>query len=355
MAARPVLHRLARTKATLEISETSEQMPYRLKAGESVPEGLRRIVLEEIDSAVEQLARDKKDRGEAIHEARKNIKKIRGVLRLVQAELGPVYRAENSRLRDVAHQLSDIRDAEAIIEVFDGMVGKYQDGLQKRALASIRRGLHESKRQTEQAVDVDKVTRRAISVLRAVRKSAPSWPLKQDGFGAIASGLKDRYRRGRKAMAVVQKNGTPENYHEWRKRVKDHWYHIRLLESLWTDVMRAHETSLKELETWLGDDHNLVVLCGKLEDDHEKYGTEKNLRVFLTLAAEYQNELRQNAISLGQRVYEERPRNFIRTMSKLWDVWHEQPDSMKAIQKEERKAPQKEPARATSNKTQSAA
>jgi hypothetical protein len=149
-------------------------------------------------------------------------------------------------------------------------------------------------------------------------------------------------------MATAQDDPRPENYHEWRKRVKDHWYHVRLLESLWTEVIQAREASLKNLETWLGDDHNLVVLRDKLSNEPEKYGDADGVHLFLALAGEHQKELRENALSLGQRIYEEKPRQFTQSMSKLWDVWQQQPDSMKEIQKEQRKAPQKQPGKAAS-------
>ncbi len=330
-------------------------MAYRLKAGESIPEGIRRVVLEEIDSAAGQLGRKSGNRGEAIHEARKSIKKIRGALRLVQPELGRIYKRENTRLRDLGHKLSEIRDAEAIIEVFDDLVAKYNDELQRNGLASIRVGLRKSKSEIEQAVNLDETALRGISTLRAARKRVPSWPLKADGFTAIEGGLRNRYRRGRQAMATAKKDPTPENFHEWRKRVKDHWYHVRLLESLWTEVMQAHEESLKKLETWLGDDHNLTVLCGKLRDNPDNYGSAEEVRLSLALAAQYQKELREKAQSLGQRIYEEKPRQFARNMSKLWDAWHSQPDSMKEDQKGVRRAARKSPAKATAGKSKRSA
>lgn len=322
-------------------------MSYRLKRGESVPDGIRRIVREETDSAAKQLAgTNGKKRDEAIHEARKSLKKIRGALRLVQPELGRVYRSENTRIGDIGRQLSEIRDATAIIEVFDCVIEKYNGSLQKDAFAPIRRGLEKNKRETEQAANVDAVAQRALSVLRALARRAKNWPLKKDGFAAIAQGLENRYRRGRKAMAAAQNDPAPENYHEWRKRVKDHWYHVRLLESLWTDVMQAHEGSLKKIETWLGDDHNLVVLCGKLDANPEQYGEPKDVQVFVALAGQHQKELRENAISLGQRVYEQKPREFTRNQSNLWDAWHQQPASMKEVQKQERQTAKKQPGRA---------
>src|ERR1700761_3974460 len=117
-------------------------LPYRFKAGETVPDNIRRIVAEEVDWAVGRLrAATPKTRDEAIHEARKSIKKLRGLLKLIRPELGNHYRAENKALRAIGRKLSELRDASAIIETFDGTVEKYPDHPQKHVLASIRKGL----------------------------------------------------------------------------------------------------------------------------------------------------------------------------------------------------------------------
>jgi CHAD domain-containing protein len=317
-------------------------MPYRLRASESVPEGIKRIVVEELDSATEQLSRnDHKGRDEAIHEARKSVKKIRGALRLVEPELGPTFRKENRRLRELGRKLSEFRDAAAIIETFDNVIEKHKESLQKNTLSSIRQALNKSKLETERTSHIERVVKEAISSFRATKKRINAWPLNSDGYRAIAPGLRTTFRRGRKGMAAAHKDPRPEHYHEWRKRVKDHWYHVRLLENVWTEVMQAHEASLKNLETWLGDDHNLVVLREKLESKPEDYGDQKNIELFLTLAGEYQKELREKAMSLGQRVYEEKPRQFTKNIAKLWNAWQRQPDSMNDEQKEERQAAKK--------------
>src|SRR6185437_17141784 len=97
-------------------------MAYRLKKGESVPDGIKRITAGEIDSAIERLEHcGRKNRDEAIHEARKSVKKIRGALRLLRPELGDTYRDENGRFRELGHRLSGIRDAQATLEMFDAL------------------------------------------------------------------------------------------------------------------------------------------------------------------------------------------------------------------------------------------
>ena len=117
-------------------------MAYRFKLGEPVPEGIKRIVGEEIEAAARHLSgQGESDRDEAIHEARKSVKKIRGVLRLVRPELGEVYRTDNARFRDIGRQLSQFRDAGASIETFDALRKRYRGEMDGRTLAAIRRRL----------------------------------------------------------------------------------------------------------------------------------------------------------------------------------------------------------------------
>ncbi|HMJ62252.1 MAG TPA: CHAD domain-containing protein, partial [Bryobacteraceae bacterium] len=109
-------------------------------------------------------------------------------------------------------------------------------------------------------------------------------------------------RRGRKALNRARKNGIAQNYHDFRKRVKDHWYHMRLLGSL-----AARTASLKELETWLGEHHNLAVL-------QEKLGDNESIKPFLALAASEQQELARNSISLAKRLYQQKPKQFVQSL-----------------------------------------
>src|SRR4051794_6121756 len=105
---------------------------------------------------------------------------------------------------------------------------------------------------------------------------------------------KKTFRRGRKRLARAKKKPAPENFHELRKSVKYHWYHLRLLEKLWTDVLAGYEKSLKELETWLGEDHNLVVLRGRIESNPAAFGAARTSQLALELIEKYQKELRAN-------------------------------------------------------------
>ena len=60
-------------------------MSYRLGAEESLAAGLRRSASEQLDLALAGLADARLDRYEAIHEARKCCKRLRGLLRLARS------------------------------------------------------------------------------------------------------------------------------------------------------------------------------------------------------------------------------------------------------------------------------
>jgi CHAD domain-containing protein len=59
---------------------------------------------------------------------------------------------------------------------------------------------------------------------------------------------------------VVLKDPASENFHEWRKRVKDLSYHLQMLNPIWPEQICAAASELKELSDYLGDDHDLVLL-----------------------------------------------------------------------------------------------
>ena len=237
-------------------------MPYRLKKSESVPEGLRRIVGEELSSAVDQLANSKK-REEAIHEARKTIKKVRGILRLVRPHSAAIYRVENRRFRDIGRKLSELRDAASIIEAFDALLEKHKASLESGAFSGIRRDLQRSKHETEQSLNVDKTTAQAVSAFNAAHKTVATGRLTPRIFrprnrpAHRSSEWPQDVQPGRELRnsAVSSTNSVKPS-----KRIGTTSVCSKALARKWS---RARKVS-KNSKTWLGDDHNLAVLHEKL-------------------------------------------------------------------------------------------
>jgi hypothetical protein len=87
-------------------------------------------------------------------------------------------------------------------------------------------------------------------------------------------------------------------------------------------MLKARETALDDLQTWLGDYHNLVVLREKLQAEADLYGGSDNVLLFTAIMEQYGNELREKSLALGVKIYEQKPKLFVRDMSNLWDAWH---------------------------------
>src|SRR5439155_17085614 len=87
-------------------------MGFRLKLREPLPDGLKRIFREQIQSALELCRHPAKQRGVTVHEVRKHLKKLRAALRLTKDEVGKNrYAREDSCVREIGRLVSDLRDA----------------------------------------------------------------------------------------------------------------------------------------------------------------------------------------------------------------------------------------------------
>jgi CHAD domain-containing protein len=282
---------------------------YRLNEGESLPDEVRRVARGRIDNAIDEL-RGKSDSTpeEAVHEARKDMKKLRGLLRLVRGELDEEALAhENACFRDAARELSGTRDSDVMIETLGSLELPAGRGPELRKLIQAQLSLGG-------AEDREAAAERAVAILTEARERVDDWPLEHDSFDAIAGGLRRTYRRGRRAFEAAGESPSAESLHEWRKRVKDLWYHHTLLRELWPPVMSAVGDEAHELSDRLGDDHDLVVLAtwvrAHADAEPELFEAVDQRRA----------ELQGAAFALGGRVYAEKPSAYVRRMEQLWSA-----------------------------------
>ena len=296
-------------------------MPYRFKHRETVPQNVKRIAAEQLNSAITLLnGKHGMKREHSVHEVRKTVKKTRALLRMVRPELGDFFREENLRLRDIGRKLSEWRDAGALIGTLDKLRQEKRNGAARKALEPVRKQLKLQKRQIEERAAARRLLPGLATELRQARRAIRHLPLETDGFKSIEAGLKRTFRDGRKALALARKSRRIEDYHEWRKRVKDHWYHVRLLNKVWGDVMSGYEQSLKQLEDALGEDINLSLLEKKFQDLSPQ-GQHVPVSSLQKAVISARRDLRERALEIGAKVYAEKPADFTRQMKRLWKAW----------------------------------
>jgi hypothetical protein len=158
--------------------------------------------------------------------------------------------------------------------------------------------------------------------LRAARLEVGAWRLRAGGWGAIEPGLRRAYARGRKARARADDDPSVENLHEWRKRAKDLWYHLRLLSPSAPIGMKGEVKQAHALTDALGDDHDLAVLRDRIGALAPEVAAD--LDPVLALIDHRRAELQNEARFLGLRVYAEKPRAFSRRVHAYWDAGREE-------------------------------
>ena len=294
---------------------------YRLQKDESLPVGLKRIALEQVDRAIWQLTTPKKDYDNAVHDARKCCKKTRAVLRLVRDEIGrDVYRRENALYRDAARALSDLRSSAVMAETLDALCGRFADEQASEAFATTRKGLmNKHRRALRAAVEKGKLLDAVADDLQAGRNRLSRLPFDTEDFSTLCLGLRRVYRRGRRAMFAAKAEPITVNLHEWRKRVKYLRYQARILNTLEPVIIGALATDLDTLSDLLGLDHDLSELVVVVQTTPKLTASKKELRSLLVLINRFRPELQADAFVLGARIYEEKPRAFV---DRLEGYWH---------------------------------
>ena len=91
-------------------------MGFRLKSGQAISSEVRRIVLRQLDLATSELKSiGDPESDEAIHDARRRVKKIRAVIRLVRPVLDKTYRVGvDPDLRRVSKMLAPVADGQGV-------------------------------------------------------------------------------------------------------------------------------------------------------------------------------------------------------------------------------------------------
>jgi len=280
-------------------------MAYRLSPDEPVSDGLHRVTTERLDHAVEAL-RTGDDPATAIHDARKDVKKVRSLLRLARGGLGDhAVRGRQDALRAAAALLSAARDADVLAGTVDDLAERYVGQLPHAAFTAAREAVAGG---GEAVADVRAARDEAAGALEAVRGEADDLRWDRCDRSTVDGGLARSYRRGRRALRdrdVVE--GDVEALHAWRKRAKDLWYQQRLLEEDWPAVLQAQAEEAHRLTELLGDHHDLAVLRNALGGEHAGV---------VGLIDGRSDELLAEALSLGHHLYAEKPKAFAHRMAR---------------------------------------
>ncbi len=301
-------------------------MAYGFERTEDVETGLTRIAGEQIRKAIEEIGDSKLDATRTVHQVRKRCKKVRGLLRLVRSSFAGDYSAENALFRDLARGLAPVRDADVRLATLDQLLSDKRPEAKpqhlEEGLGTLRDLLERDRERA--ASDLEARLAKAGERLQHALDRSRSWSLADNtGYSALSGGLRKTYRRGRKAMARALEDPIPELLHEWRKRAKYHWQHLRLLEPSWPEVLGPQGRAASELGDVLGVDHDLAELRRQLTalQPRSGAGAEAWGQACLLAIDRQRKECQARARDLGRRVFAEPPRGLRRRLQGYWQAW----------------------------------
>lgn len=295
-------------------------MSFRFQRGESIAEGLRRTAREQAEQALAQASATDRDSALRVHDARKCTKKLRSILRLARPHLGEKFRIENAFIRDAARRLSASRDAAVLLSTFDELVKKQPDDLRAEASA-IRELLVRNVSENAPAACSEEQLAAFADDMRELLERIDEWIIAAPEFEAVGDGLVRSYRDGRRAMKRVVDSHDTVDWHEWRKRVKDHWYHVRLLRNAWKPVMKTWQQELESLSDLLGEEHDLAVLSERVAALQVARAGAPSL---LDAIGGRRKKLQSAALPLGERIYAEKPKALRKRIRRYWRVWRDE-------------------------------
>ncbi|MEX2494263.1 MAG: CHAD domain-containing protein [Nitrospirales bacterium] len=319
------------------------QMEFRLAQSEPFMEGMTRLVHEQIDRALKELSVRPIDPVSGPHQVRKRCKKIRALIRLAKTGMKNrrTYQQENRRLRDAARMLSDIRDAQVMIETYDHLMAVLPHGLDRRAFGPIRRQLSQQfQRRLHTTPTLDIVFREIQAGLEKGRQRISDDMLDGCQETALYTGLKTTYAKASHCMSAAFTRPTDNGFHEWRKHVKYHWYHCRLLRDAWNPVLSKRCDELHDLEEYLGEDHDLGVFEKLLVEPHgERHSSASPFNPLLVTIRKRKHILRRAVRQSGCRLFVESPNAFSKRMCSYWKIWIQESPRARETREQSEHAP----------------
>jgi CHAD domain-containing protein len=286
-----------------------------IKPKRSLRRQLKRIARKELGSASDRLLKRNRN-DDDVHEGRKSVKKAEAIANLLDQIGGRVRARDRDDLRTVKRSLSRFRDADAVIQTFDRLRSRFSRRIPAGTSTAIKTQLQRRKSQMTPAIRSGAGSlARAGKTLQTLQRPAKRWVAPSMKIAELPDVLKRSYRAGLRAMQTAQATGRAEDFHDWRKAVKNLWYQLRVVERLVSGSTKQIE-ELRELETALGDAHNLVVLRTRLARDRTLRRAGRQVQNVTALSIAFEGELQRAAVVLGKRLFELSPKAFARDLER---------------------------------------
>ncbi|HEX9621564.1 MAG TPA: CHAD domain-containing protein [Polyangiaceae bacterium] len=290
-------------------------MAYRLSSPNRVLGQVRDIALEIVATDVALVTKMKEEPDEGIHRFRRNVKRLRALIRLRRHASVGSGSFENAVLRECSRMLAEARRALVMLETFESLALAPAERFEP-----MRRALARRHRDAVSAALAPAVSSELGSLLDSVKHHIEGWSEGELSNKELSSAFGQSYAAARRALKRAAKKPSSERLHDFRKRVKAHGDQLELLKPLLGDDPIFKAGKLSKLGDLLGEERDLQELRALLlEVGPSVLGTEATLEIIAELQARA-TPLAETALEVGERRFAERPRHFRAEVTRLLAV-----------------------------------
>lgn len=256
----------------------------------------------------------------SIHEMRKNLKKIRGIIRLLRYEIGnEKYHELNDFYRSIAKRIAVLRDDTSQIELLENMKERIRSPEIKRPFSSAIRQI-EKKRKAEFERFLASGQQQKIQQLILDQKEIiRELDFRGDPELFILKSLSRIHRRARSAYELTGFLKQDEIYHYWRKQVKYLMYQLTILNNAWPSFFKTYINELDKLSDLLGKLHDLSLLNRHIHEKKIISLNKKQKEIILNFIYKQRAMLKKKISKTGEKIFNESSDAFA---VRVYDIWN---------------------------------
>jgi CHAD domain-containing protein len=278
-------------------------------------EALRRLARKTLARLAKEL--DRAAAGGGVHAARRRLKFMRSLLRLLRPAIGKAAFAKaDRRLRAAAHAIAGARRAEALQEAVVKL-GPHGSA-QSPALAELARLAAATHGHEAAAEALDEAVAGALRDIEKVRGTINDWSMPRRNVAPFVAGLRDAYGTARLKLRAGLAASDIARLHEARKSVIHHLHHLEILEPLWPDLIRVWKTELTSLREALGDLNDLQELERLATADASSFSTPARLYDAQAAISARRTRLLARVKQRAGHRFAEKPGAFAKRIGAIW-------------------------------------
>lgn len=252
----------------------------------------------------------------AVHEFRREMKRWRAYLRLLEPFLGEEAETLQEVARDLARALGGARDPQSALDALSDLA-EHGLPLSARSLKTVRGRIESMRTAGEKTVLTPDMRLRISSALTEAGAAVERWPLHVVTFPDVSKRLAAGYRAARRAAPKSWTDATPETLHELRKLVVVHRHQMQIVEPLWQRFAKMWIAEAQRLRERLGQSQDLQTLQAFTAPHQPLAGW--RTRLAPAIAARRRRHVAA-ARRIAARLFVEKPGAFRRRLNVMWET-----------------------------------